>query len=309
MNIRAAAMSTPCPLCCAAIFAQSQFGLLRCEGCGLIVAESVWRPTANEQLNEAFFGETYEPVSSFWVRMFETLNNRRTLRRLRRANCAAGGELLEIGVGTGSLLVDAKAEGYIPFGCDLSEGVCSRVERRTGIVMHCGSIDSLPADQLFDVVVMNHVLEHVSEPVALLEAARRHLRPGGLLHLAVPNVGSWDAHLPGWNSYEPYHLLYFTPRTVRLAVESAGFEIHRLTTHESFSGWFLAIVRMLLRQRLTAHHRQPRERVKQSTSPAEHTYRLAMVTWGALTLPFRRLQELFGKGDEVILLGRSPIND
>jgi hypothetical protein len=40
--------------------------------------------------------------------------------------------------------------------------------------------------------VMNHLLEHVAGPVALLNAARGRLRSGGLLHLAVPNVGSWE---------------------------------------------------------------------------------------------------------------------
>ena len=302
-------MSRTCPLCDGTIFADWRYGLLRCEQCDLVVAGSVWQPVDNEQLNEASFGGDDEPVRSFWVSVFESLNNRRTMSRLRGV-VGIGGQLLEIGVGSGSFLAYAQAHGYVPLGCDLSPMICSRVEQNTGIAMHCGSLESLSNEQRFDVVVMNHVLEHVSDPVVLLKAVRARLKPNGVLHLAVPNAGAWEARLPGWNSYEPYHLLYFTPRTIRLAAEKSGFTIQHLTTRESFSGWFLAILRTLLGK---SHSRQYSEEssasITQSTSFVEHAYRVVMVAGGLLTLPFRRLQELLGKGDEVILLARNGIDD
>jgi len=273
------------------------------------VDEAVWRPAANEEMEEAFFGESYEPVRSLWVRLFEALNNRRTIGRLPDA-IGSGGQLLEIGVGSGSFLAYAKIRGYSPVGCDLSAAICRSVERNTGITMHCGPLESFSDEHLFDVVVMNHVLEHVSDPLALLKAVRVRLKPGGVLHLAVPNVEAWEAKLPGWNSYEPYHLLYFTTRTLRLAAEKAGFEIHHLTTHESFSGWFLAILRTLLwRSYSTQFQKGSVKKANQSMSFVEHAYRLVMVAWGLLTLPFRRLQEFLGKGDEVIMLARNGTND
>jgi 2-polyprenyl-3-methyl-5-hydroxy-6-metoxy-1,4-benzoquinol methylase len=282
----------------------------RCVQCDLVVDEFVWQPAANERFNEISFGDNYETIQSSWVRIFEKLNNRRTMNRLRNAVDTEGSRLLEIGVGSGSFLVYAKAHGYSPIGIDLSAAICNRIEQNTGISMHCGSCESLSDDHLFDVVVMNHMLEHVSDPVALLKAVRARMKPGSILHLAVPNVGAWEARLPGWNSYEPYHLLYFTPRTLRLAVEKAGFEIQYLTTHESFSGWFLAILRTLLMNGHTIQPQQePSKRIKQSKSFMEHAYRLVMVTCGLFTLPFRRLQELLGKGDEVILLAMHGIHD
>jgi len=302
-------MSRTCSLCGETDFVNWRFGLLRCEKCELVVDEAVWRPAANEQMEEVFFGESYEPIRSFWVRLFEALNNRRTISRLPDA-IGIGEQLLEIGVGSGSFLAYAKVHGYAPIGCDLSAVICSRVERETGITMHCGPLESLSDKQLFDAVVMNHVLEHVSDPVALLKAVRVRLKPGGVLHLAVPNVEAWEARLSGWNSYEPYHLLYFTPRTLQLVAEKAGFEIQHLTTHESFSGWFLAIFRTLLRKSYSTQFRKGSSKTnKQSTSFVEHAYRLVMVTWGLLTFPFRRLQEFLGKGDEVIMLARNRTND
>jgi len=50
----------------------------------------------------------------------------------------------------------------------------------------------------------------LSDPKALLKAARGTPETRRIAALAVQR-GSWDARLPGWNSYEPYHLLISLP--------------------------------------------------------------------------------------------------
>ena len=300
------AMSGSCPLCSGGVLSTWDFGLVRCAGCGLVLATEVWRPAANELLNAEFFDDEHEPASSFWIRLFERVNNRRTLRRLLDAGKTAHGTLLEVGVGTGSLLTAALSHGYRPYGCDISAAVCSRIIRTTGISMYCGQLQSFPGNDLFDVIVMNHVLEHVADPVALLNAARRRLKSGGLLHLAVPNVGSWEARYACWNCYEPYHQLYFTPDTLEVAAQKAGFDILSVATHESFSSWFLALVRTLRGQRLS-HRAWLAVHQRKRTSPGiEALYRITMIVARVLTLPLRRLQEALGRGSEVILLCRQP---
>jgi 2-polyprenyl-3-methyl-5-hydroxy-6-metoxy-1,4-benzoquinol methylase len=301
-------MTGPCPLCSGAVFSTWRFGLVTCRSCGLVVTTEVWRPAANEVLNAAFFDDEQEPVVSFWTRLFERMNNRRTLSRLLDGGNPARGKLLEVGVGSGSLLTAARSHGYSPCGCDISAAACRRISRTPGVSVYCGLLQSFPGDDLFDVIVMNHLLEHVADPVALLNAARKRLRSGGVLHVAVPNVGSWEAAWPGWNSYERYHLLYFTPDTLQIAAQKAGFDILSVVTHESFSGWFLALFRTLRRQRLP-HHSSMAHQSKRTSVVIEALYRLAMIGAGALTLPMRRLQGALGRGDEVILLCSNPFHE
>jgi len=289
-----------CPLCSGAEFAPSRFGLRRCARCGLVVASAVWRRSGNEELNEKFFNEGFETRRSFWVRLFERRNDGRTLGRLP----ATRGRLLEIGVGSGSFLARAAQCGYAAVGCDLSAAICREVSRRTGLPVHCGGLGAVPRGELFDVVVMNHVLEHVADPVALLRAARARLTPRGILHLAVPNVAAPEAVLPGWNSYEPYHLLYFTPDTLRAALERAGFSVESLVTHESFSGWFLAFLRTA-RGAASAPRAAGAASAGARSAVAEHAYRLAMVAAGVVTWPARRIQEVLMKGDEIVALARA----
>lgn len=277
----------------------------------MVLSPAIWQPQANEAMEEVWFGEGYHPQGSFWVRWFETWNNRRTLGRLAGVK-PSGYHLLEIGVGSGSFLQAARERSFEVIGCDLSRVICERVTRTHGIVMHCGPLSELAGESCFDVIVMNHVLEHVNDPVAFLRDVLRLLTPGGIAHIAVPNVMCWEAILPGWTSYEPYHLSYFTPVTLRKTISARGLEVEYEQTPESFSGWFLAVLRTMLGVKSNGQLIRPNARtVRAWTCRArrsmlvEHVYRLAMVCVGGLW-PLRWLQAKHGYGDEAICIARKP---
>jgi 2-polyprenyl-3-methyl-5-hydroxy-6-metoxy-1,4-benzoquinol methylase len=284
---------------------------VRCNVCGVVLSPSIWQIQANEQLEEEWFGENYQPETSFWVALFETWNNRKTLNRLQQAN-PPGRRLLEIGVGSGSFLNAARKQGFEVMGCDLSAPICARVSRRFGIVMHGEPLSTLKSENQFDVIVMNHVLEHVHQPIGFMEDVRRLLSPGGVIHVAVPNIACWEAALSGWTSYEPYHLTYFDPQTLSRTILAGGLAIERMATHDSFSGWFLAILRTALgvnrasgavtRPATAAAARMATGR----TGMIEHAYRIAMVCAGGGLWPLRWIQARLGHGDEAICIARKP---
>jgi len=267
----------------------------------LVVDPAVWKKDANEAMEKEWFWEEYDPQESPWVRLFEHWNNRRTLDRIASFSLT-GRRLLEIGVGSGSFLEFARSRGFQVMGCDLSEPICRHIEGKFHIPVHHGHVDTLPDEPTFDVVVMNHVLEHVSDPVGLLQEVRRRMNRGSVLHVVVPNVDSWESCLRGWTGFEPYHLVYFRPTTLKNAAERAGFLVSRISTHESFSGWFLAILRSFMgTNRLEASCRTSM-RKRRSASVAEHVYQMAMVLCGTATWPLRKLQAVLGRGDEAVLL-------
>ncbi len=298
------ALDRPCPLCAGYHFEPLRFGLLRCAGCGLVVNPAIFRAGSGEALNEEAFGEGWEPETSFWVRWFQVSKSRRYVRTIRRY--VPRGRLLEIGVGSGRFLEQARAAGFEVTGCDLSPAVCRRVRERIGVHVHCGPVESLRRGS-FDVVAMHHVLEHVEDPVGFLRSVREVLAPGGIVHTAVPNGASWEARFSGWNCYVPYHLTYFDRETLVRTAREAGLAPVRTGSHESFSTWFLLAVRTILR--IEANRALPIQasigRVPPWWSLVEHPYRLAMVGAGAITWPLRRLQGALGRGDELIMVARA----
>jgi 2-polyprenyl-3-methyl-5-hydroxy-6-metoxy-1,4-benzoquinol methylase len=303
--------TTRCPVCSGTGFRPWYLGLLQCESCALVLSPAIWQPQANEQLEEAWFGEDYQPATSFWVGLFEKWNNRRTLARLAQVK-PPGRHLLEIGVGSGSFLNAAREQGYEVIGCDLSRPICNRARNAYGIEMHCGPLTTLAAGNYFDVIVMNHVLEHVQQPVDFLTDVVRVLAPGGVVHIAVPNVACWQASLSGWTSFEPYHLTYFAPETLRPTVTRSGLGIKKIATLDSFSGWFLALLRTALGvNRASGAVTRPSvstgSKAAGRRSPlVENAYRIVTVLVGLALWPVRLFQAKIGRGDELICIARKP---
>jgi SAM-dependent methyltransferase len=94
----------------------------------------------------------------------------------------------------------------------------------------------------FDVVLVHHVLEHVSRFDELFPQMMRVIVPGGLLVIAVPNAASLRARLalPALSQRAitderylayPIHLSHFSPRSLTQLVQSRGFESLQLTTY------------------------------------------------------------------------------
>lgn len=301
-----------CPICKEALFVPYVLGLVQCEICGGVFSPEICRPNTNEKMEQEWFGENYQTNSSFWVRWFEAWNNYKTISRISRAK-PQGQRLLEIGVGSGSFLVAARVKGFEVIGCDLSEPICTHLRKAFKITMYCDSLATLEGESRFDVIVLNHVLEHVHYPIDFLEHVRRLLSPNGVVHIVVPNLACWEASLSGWTSFEPYHLTYFTPQTFKRTVFASGLTIVGLTTHESFSGWFLAVLRtaMGVNRESGAIARPANSLVGRAIGRrpeiVEHAYRLAMVCTGFFLLPARWLQGKLGFGDEVICIARKPL--
>ena len=99
----------------------------------------------------------------------------------------------------------------------------------------CGaSLLALPfADATFDIILCNHVLEHIPEDTQALSELRRVLRPGGLMLIGVPNEGCALAWLRN-HVLQPSilkttdHLHFHTAASLRDRIEGAGMSVQRI---------------------------------------------------------------------------------
>lgn len=143
------------------------------------------------------------------------------------------GKLLDIGCGDGHYLETMHALGWHVEGLE-PDSVAVRTARGRGFDVIAGPIEDavLPADT-FDVITMNHVIEHVVDPARVLEIARRSLRPGGTLLVVTPNVESWGRLRFGISWFHldpPRHLHIFSVPNLRKCAEGAGLEVRRWRT-------------------------------------------------------------------------------
>ena len=197
------------------------------------VLKKVRRAFANGYLNFRF-GAKLSHSNAFgvlaallFVPLRVELNHRhRDLPRLPDG----GGRLLDVGCGNGAFLVRAKACGWDVLGVDPDPGAIAAASNH-GIDARLGGIEIF-ADQseLFDVITMSHVIEHVHKPIELLQASFKLLRPGGSIWLETPNLDSLGHRFfgPDWRGLEaPRHLVLFTRDSLKHALAAAGFSTIR----------------------------------------------------------------------------------
>jgi SAM-dependent methyltransferase len=139
---------------------------------------------------------------------------------------AVRGRLLDIGCGNGRFLLRAREAGWQVQGLE-PDAKAAQAARLAKIPVHVMSFEDLPGAGIYDVVTCSHVIEHVHSPQALLLSMASHLRPGGMLWLATPNVLSlghrtYRAH---WRGLEPpRHLQVFCLASLHKLLKDAGFE-------------------------------------------------------------------------------------
>jgi SAM-dependent methyltransferase len=211
------------------------FKVVECSGCRLIRLSPF--PTPAELRD--YYPDTYWYVPEHdTVSRLEELYRRTVLsdhvRFVRTAleNCPEPAPVLDVGCGGGLFLRMLAERGHRVVGLDFSLPAASAAWRINGVPAVCGSLTQAPLPPAScAAVTMFHVLEHLYDPVAYLEAAANLLRPGGRLIIQVPNAGCWQMTLLGehWAGIDiPRHLFNFRLRDLELLLDSSGFEIARI---------------------------------------------------------------------------------
>ncbi|MEX2222747.1 MAG: class I SAM-dependent methyltransferase, partial [Candidatus Rokuibacteriota bacterium] len=136
-----------------------------------------------------------------------------------------GGNLLDVGCGTGRFLSLMRDVGWKTYGTDISPQAVE-VANRNGHQVSCGDMRQAGfPDNFFDLITLNNVLEHLYDPVATLQDLHRMLRPGGELIICVPNFDCYERQVfrQHWGPLKvPVHFHHFSTRSLRLAVERAS---------------------------------------------------------------------------------------
>lgn len=143
-----------------------------------------------------------------------------------------GGRLLDVGCGDGARLPVLARLGWSTEGIDPDPKAVERA-RALGRAVRVGTLDAEPIGPDYDAVTLSHVIEHVPDPVATLEACRHALRPGGQLVIATPNLASLGHRRFGarWRGLEPpRHLHVFDRTSLARTVSGAGFEVRACFT-------------------------------------------------------------------------------
>ncbi len=139
------------------------------------------------------------------------------------------GRVLDVGCGDGGFLNRMKHAGWRVDGLDFDTQAIESAKAKYGLDLRHGDLASQKfADCSFDAITLNHVIEHVPDPLELFREAKRVLKPGGRLAMATPNPDSLGhkAFKEHWRGLEPpRHLHIFTVRALQECARRTGMDI------------------------------------------------------------------------------------
>ncbi len=222
-----------CPTCRGRAFGEFDLGagnlLQRCVACGTVSAREYADP-ADIYVDGYLFGQ----VGNFGVDVRNPLFQRylmrvahRRMEIIERATGRATGSLLDVGCGSGEVLLAARERGWDTCGVEPERTGAEMAQGRGLDVRIAPLAESGLPERSYDVVSAFHVLEHIAHGRPFLEALMRWARPGGHLVIEVPNWRSVQRRRlrEHWSGLRPLeHIVHHTPQTLDRLMRSVGLE-------------------------------------------------------------------------------------
>lgn len=220
-----------CILCSEKVFVSKYKGegwdVQSCSGCGLTHTKIDKLPDYMKYHRD----DTYQMCESHFKNIFKKRFS------LIQKLLPKKGNVLDIGAANGVFLDIFSEIGFETYGVEPSKSAVESIEK--GHTVFRDSIEKANLKKsFFDVIVMNHTLEHVSNPREVLEKIYVLLKPGGILLIDVPNFSSIRSILYGKNW--PYllpleHTYQFGKNTLFDLLAKCGFKVIKF---DSRSGIF-----------------------------------------------------------------------
>ena len=215
-----------------------------CKACSFIQASAVF----SEDSNKEFYSNHYRylqeggtPDQVFNARFNRQVRNgKRILMRLQPQMSQDGlKKVVEIGSGAGGLVSVFLAAGFDVSGFDIDPSLLEIGKKRYGLPLQRGKFSA--SENSVDVIILRHVVEHLSDPSPLLTSVGSALRPGGLLYVEVPGIRQIFRGKYQFNILEFFllpHVAVYELRTLRQMITKYGFIF--LRGDESIFGVFQA---------------------------------------------------------------------
>ena len=194
-----------------------------CEDCGLVFVNpapseaelsAMYAPTgewAEGRLQDAAPAGPPKPAGSgSWPRLFEPIRDQLDVTRP-----PAGAKVLDFGCGTGKFLDVLGACGWETYGIEPALDAAFTRHRR---------LVDIPSAPMFDLIIVHHVLEHVMNPLGLLQQLAGAARIGAFVLVAGPRLDTLPVHQDYRYVISRVHVTSYTATCMIGLLARAGWE-------------------------------------------------------------------------------------
>jgi hypothetical protein len=226
----------------AILFSNEKFRFVFCKDCH---GFSLYPKLSDNQLFSMYSSDYVDQGQDDEIASDESLTTRFSdlEKYLEKSKKADGKLFLDYGCGANPPTFQlARKNGYIPYGMELSADVRKIAELNTGEKLFSKE-EIQNGDQLFDVIFLGDVLEHLVDPIVELRFLQTKLAFGGALLAQGPLQGAKTlthlcVRLFGWisrkrvSTYPPYHVSLASSQSMRSLLKSSDLQLINLKIFE-----------------------------------------------------------------------------
>lgn len=204
----------------------------RCNSCGLLMEQ----PAPTEKfLNNFYSSRAYYGLYEGILHGSRNENadaERKTETHLRfvedTVNLSNLTSILDFGSGYGGFLLGCKKKNSDLKIYGIEPGVEFRKENEQQFDEIFENVSRIPKELRFDLITFFHVLEHLKDPVSVLQTLRDHLSTSGKIILEIPD----EEQYTGIRSFHIAHLYHFNKKTIALLAEKSGLKVTIISLHD-----------------------------------------------------------------------------
>jgi 2-polyprenyl-3-methyl-5-hydroxy-6-metoxy-1,4-benzoquinol methylase len=282
---------------------EGDFSFYHCQDCGVLYVD----PLPNDRLAEIYPENYYSfthALDSPVYRVKQWLDAR-LLRGLLRSLPGESLRALDIGGGTGwqlSLLQQLDERVGTSQVVDIDSNAEEGAQKLGHNYFH-GRIENFVTEEKFDIILMLNLIEHVEDPIGILQQAERLLTPGGIVLLKTPNFDSLDARLfrhAHWSGYHcPRHWVLFNRESFEKAAKTAGLQMKECRYTQGAPFWSGSTLNFLSTRGII----QVSKEKPMLSSPLSTPLFAIFAAFDFLRMPFMKTSQMF------IVLQKNPDSD
>jgi 2-polyprenyl-3-methyl-5-hydroxy-6-metoxy-1,4-benzoquinol methylase len=144
-------------------------------------------------------------------------------------------KFLEIGPGGGFAMKAFEKMGYQVNGLETSIPASEFIRQRLKLEVINQSFEDFESREKYDLILLNHVLEHFLDPVAAIVKLKGLLAEGGVLYIRVPDHDSYDRKVwqKKWPAYAHYHISNFSEKSLKILASKNGMRVEKTVKYVS----------------------------------------------------------------------------
>lgn len=242
-----------------------KFNLYKCENCKIIFLnpQPSYKELEKHYPKKKYYSlkniETYEKsrktrLKLFLYNLYFNEKKNKPLQKVlfslikykvRGAKILPKRKLLDIGSGSGQFIYDMKHFGMEVYGIEPGEFNETDAKDKELNILKLDLIQAKYPSNYFNIITINHVLEHVDNPIKIIKEIRRILKKKGDLIIGVPNYNSLAYALFKKNWYQldaPRHLFNFSDTTLVKILEKEGFSIEKIRYNSRPSQFVISLL-------------------------------------------------------------------